>query len=113
MSLIVLQKYKPFLKDLIINTFSFFIYIFAQQLLFMPLMGKWLAETQYTNFVIYISLFSILSNALGNELGIVSQVLEDDINFNKLLHLISAFSFVITFIGLICDLVKHFCNTSV
>ena len=101
MSLIVLQKYKPFLKDLIINTFSFFIYIFAQQLLFMPLMGKWLAETQYTNFVIYISLFSILSNALGNELGIVSQVLEDDINFNKLLHLISAFSFVITFIGLI------------
>ncbi|WP_170236537.1 lipopolysaccharide biosynthesis protein [Streptococcus hyovaginalis] len=63
-------------------------------------MAKWLQPEEYANFVIYISLFSILSNSLGNELGIVSQVLDNHIDFNKLLHKISFLSFFISFIAL-------------
>ena len=76
----VIKKYKKFLIDLIVNTFSFGIYIIAQQVILMPIMGKWLPETDFSKLVIYISVFSIISNTLGSELGITRQVKgnEDD-----------------------------------
>lgn len=99
----LIKKYKTFLRDLFINTFSFSIYIIAQQIFFMPIMGKFLDELTFANFVIYISVFSILSNALGSELGIVEQVLGDNVkgNYKKILRIISTISFLITIICLL------------
>ena len=99
-----LKKYEPFFKDLFLNTFSFAIYILAQQILFMPLMGKMLSEDMFANFVIYISIFSILTNSLGNELGITSQVIktdEDDYKYIKLLLVTSCITAIISFVGCI------------
>ncbi|HEL1699274.1 TPA: hypothetical protein TY884_000890 [Streptococcus suis] len=87
-----------FLNDVLLNSLSFFIYILGQQLLFMPLMGKWLTEGIYANFIIFISVFAILSNSLGNELGIVSQIIEQKVNFQKILHFIAFISFCVTVI---------------
>ncbi|HEL2056965.1 TPA: hypothetical protein ACGO7R_001844 [Streptococcus suis] len=88
-------KYKDFFKDIFFNTLSFFIYICAQQLIYMPFMSRFLSESQYAIFVIFISVFSVLTNALGNELGIVSQVINRPVNFSRLLLKISLSSFVI------------------
>ena len=68
------EKIKYFVKDMFFNTFSFGIYIISQQVIFMPIMGKWLPESDFSKFVIYISVFSIVSNTLGSELGITRQV---------------------------------------
>lgn len=97
------EIYKTFLKDLFINTFSFSLYIIAQQLFFMPIMGKFLDELTFANFVIYIAVFSILSNALGSELGIVEQVLGDNVkgNYKRILRIISTVSFLVTMLILL------------
>ena len=82
------QKIKYFIKDMFFNTFSFGIYIIAQQVFFMPIMGKWLPELDFSKLVIYISVFSIISNTLGSELGITRQVKGDQTNgniYNKIL----------------------------
>ncbi len=99
----VLKNRKDFLKALFINTFSFSIYIIAQQLLFMPLMGKWLDEEIFAHFVIYIAFFSILSNSLGSELGIVNQVDEDNdaTNYGKVLLTVSIISTVVSLVVLL------------
>lgn len=76
------NRIKNFAGDLLINTFSFGIYIIAQQLVFMPTMGKLLSANEFANLVIYISIFSIISNVLGSELGIVRQVRENKNNGN-------------------------------
>ncbi len=98
----IFNKYKEFFKDLLVNTFSFAIYILAQQLLFMPIMGKMLPERSFANFVIYSSIFSILTNSLGNELGITNQVVDtknDDSKYIKILINISIIIFIISMLG--------------
>ena len=52
-----LKKYKNIIIDLFINTFSFSIYIIAQQILFMPIMGKLISEDALAKFIMYISIF--------------------------------------------------------
>lgn len=100
--LFILNK-KKFMNALFINTMSFAIYIIAQQLLFMPLMGRWLDHKVFADFVVYIAVFSIASNALGGELGIVNQVDENsrETNFKHILKGVSIISSIITFIVLL------------
>lgn len=101
--LIKLNKYKKFIIDLIINTFSFAIYIIAQQLVLMPIMGKLLSEESFASFILFISIFSIISNSLGSELGIVRQIREDENKsgiYNKILTIMLVFIFLISIIFL-------------
>lgn len=73
-----IKKRKMFIKDILLNSFSFVIYIFSQQIIFMPIMGKLLPENTFANFIIFISIFSIISNSFGCELGVVRQIKEDN-----------------------------------
>ena len=93
---------KKFIKDIIVNSFSFGVYVISQQLILMPLMGKMLDERSFASYIIFISVFSIISNSLGSELGIVRQILEhkkEARKYNSLLVPITLISFVIAIIG--------------
>lgn len=79
---------KDFIKDMFANTFSFGIYIIAQQIILMPIMATMLNQQDYANYIIYISVFSLITNVLGSELGIVRQVRKDQENgsdYNRIL----------------------------
>ena len=76
------NKIKYFIKDMVVNTFSFGLYIIAQQIILMPIMSRNLSEEAYANYIIYISVFAVISNVLGSELGIVRQI-RNDINEGK------------------------------
>ena len=79
---------KKFITDMFFNTFSFGIYILAQQIILMPIMSKLLNQAEYANYIIYISIFAIISNTLGSELGITRQVRDDKSNaseYNRIL----------------------------
>ena len=99
--IIKFNKYKKFILDLIVNTFSFAIYIAAQTLILMPVMGKLLNTSDFANYIIFISIFSIISNSLGSELGIVRQIKEEkeqsDV-YNKILRRLLYIIFIISII---------------
>lgn len=81
-------KSKDFIKDMSINTFSFGIYIIAQQIILMPIMSRILNQQDYANYIIYISVFAIITNVFGSELGVVRQVRKDIDNgsdYNRIL----------------------------
>ena len=109
MKLKITNKKIDFFKDLSLNTFSFAIYIIAQQIIFMPIMGKELSTSEFANFVIYISVFSILTNSLGNELGITSQIFtakkDSENQYLKLLFIVTSFAFIATITG--CFILKY------
>ena len=82
------KNIKKFITDMFFNTFSFGIYILAQQIILMPIMSKLLNQAEYANYIIYISIFAIISNTLGSELGITRQVRDDKSNaseYNRIL----------------------------
>lgn len=84
-----LKKFKNLIKDLFFNTLGFGIYIITQQILLMPIMAKILPDEDFTKTVLYISIFAIITNVLGSELGIVKQVKKDTIkeetDYNRIL----------------------------
>lgn len=73
---------KKMFSDLIINTIAFGIYMIAQQIILMPILNKLVTEEQFTIFVMFFSVFSIMSNSFGSQLGIVRQIREE-YNENK------------------------------
>ena len=75
-----LKKFKNLIKDLFFNTLGFGIYILTQQILLMPIMAKILPDEDFAKTVLYISIFAIITNVLGSELGIVKQVKKDEKN---------------------------------
>ena len=84
-----LKKFKNLIKDLFFNTLGFGIYILTQQILLMPIMAKILPDEDFAKTVLYISIFAIITNVLGSELGIVKQVKKDEIreksDYNRIL----------------------------
>ncbi len=72
-----LLKSKAFAKDMLVNTIAFGIYIISQQIVLMPSMSKMLLEEAYSKYILYISIFAIITNVLGSELGIVRQIRGD------------------------------------
>lgn len=84
-----LKKFKNLIKDLFFNTLGFGIYIVTQQILLMPIMARILPDEDFTKTVLYISIFAIITNVLGSELGIVKQVKKDEIreesDYNRIL----------------------------
>ena len=69
-----LNKIQNLIRDLVFNTLGFGIYIATQQILLMPIMARILPEEDFAKVVLYISVFAIITNVLGSELGIVKQV---------------------------------------
>ena len=59
------------------NILGFGIYIVAQQIVLMPIISRILPEIEFSRVSIYISIFAILTNVFGSELGIVRQVLSE------------------------------------
>lgn len=78
-----LKKIKNLIRDLFFNTLGFGIYIATQQILLMPIMAKIFPEEEFAKIVLYISVFAIVTNVLGSELGIVKQVKRDEIRENS------------------------------
>lgn len=97
---------KKMIFDLFFNTFGFGIYIIAQQLLLMPVMAQVFPEEEFSKIVLYISIFAIITNVIGSELGIVRQVKNDEVksssDYNRilvqLLPIISIVSIIILII---------------
>lgn len=97
------NKIKGFIKDMFINTFSFGIYIITQQIILMPIMSRILSQEEYANYIIYISVFAIISNVLGSELGIVRQIRDDKEegkSYNRILAILIPIILVISAISL-------------
>lgn len=92
-----LKKIKNLIRDLFFNTLGFGIYIATQQILLMPIMSKIFPEEEFAKIVLYISVFAIVTNVLGSELGIVKQVKKDEIreksDYNRIL--LQLFPFII------------------
>lgn len=99
-----IEKVKKLIKDLFFNTFGFGIYMIAQQLILMPLMAQIFPETEFSKIVVYISIFAIITNTLGSELGIVRQVKKEENEksfiYNKMLLQLLPIVLVISIIAL-------------
>lgn len=84
-----IKKAKKIIKDLFFNMFGFGIYIVAQQLLLMPIMAQFFPEEQFSKIVLYTSIFAIITNVLGSELGTVRQVKSEEVketsDYNRIL----------------------------
>lgn len=84
-----LKKIQNLIRDLVFNTLGFGIYIATQQILLMPIMARTLPEEDFAKVVLYISVFAIITNVLGSELGIVKQVKKEKISeesdYNRIL----------------------------
>lgn len=84
-----LKKIQNLIRDLFFNTLGFGIYIATQQILLMPIMARILPEEDFAKVVLYISVFAIITNVLGSELGIVKQVKKEKISeesdYNRIL----------------------------
>ncbi|MGO3731999.1 MAG: lipopolysaccharide biosynthesis protein [Vagococcus sp.] len=55
--------------DYLINILSFSIYIGIQQLVLLPLLSNKLTQISFSNTILFLTVFNILSIAMGNELG--------------------------------------------
>ena len=99
-----IRKNKKIVTDLFFNTFGFGIYIIAQQIILLPIMAKVFNENEFSKIVLYISVFAIITNVLGNELGIVRQVKREEENssgdYNRILLQLTPFIIIISVIVL-------------
>ena len=99
-----IRKNKKIVTDLFFNTFGFGIYIIAQQIILLPIMAKIFDENEFSKIVLYISVFAIITNVLGNELGIVRQVKREEENssgdYNRILLQLTPFIIIISVIVL-------------
>lgn len=71
-----MAKRKKFFLDIIKNTFAFGIYIAAFHLLMMPYLAKQLDTGLNARLLLFIMISNILTFTLGNELGVLYQILE-------------------------------------
>lgn len=67
-----MNKLKKMIKknnDFIYYTISFALYTFVQHLLLMPFLSKRLPSNDYSNIILFITIFNILCYAIGDEIG--------------------------------------------
>lgn len=65
---------RRFINDVALNSIAFAIYIGGQQIILLPVMARELDSTAFSLLVIFISIFSIITNSIGSELGIIRQI---------------------------------------
>ena len=99
-----IKKYKKVIYDLFFNTLAFGIYIVAQQFLLMPIMARTFPEEKFSIIVIYMSIYAIITNVLGSELGIVRQIKNEETtetsDYNRILLQILPIVLIISIISL-------------
>lgn len=78
----ILKKYKAFMSDMLLNIIGFAIYIFAQQIILLPLLAKMVTDEIYSGIVLYISILNVVCNVTGGELGNV-RIIRDSEYRNK------------------------------
>ncbi|MFC4620457.1 lipopolysaccharide biosynthesis protein [Camelliibacillus cellulosilyticus] len=57
------------IKDIGMNTVAFGIYISMQQLIIMPLISRLSGDSTFSRIILFVSIFSILTVVIGDELG--------------------------------------------
>ena len=99
-----IKKRKKIIMDLFFNTFGFGIYMIAQQIILLPIMAQVFPEAEFSKIVLYISIYAIITNVLGSELGIVRQVKQDNIgsssNYNRVLLQLLPLIIIVSIISL-------------
>lgn len=80
----MLKKYKMFASDVVLNMIAFAIYTISQQVVLLPIISKNVSDEIFSNFLMYISVFNIIANVCGSELGIVRQVKYEEYEKKKL-----------------------------
>lgn len=100
-----IKKRKKIVMDLFFNTFGFGIYMIAQQIILLPIMAQVFSESEFSKIVLYISVYAIITNVLGSELGIVRQVKNENQNYfsdyNRILLQLIPIIIIISVISLI------------
>ena len=100
-----IKKRKKIIIDLFFNTFGFGIYMIAQQIILLPIMAQVFPETEFSKIVLYVSIYAIITNVLGSELGIVRQVKQDNIssssNYNRILLQLLPLVVIVSIIALV------------
>lgn len=66
---------QPVVRHSLLNTIAFGVYVISQQILLLPALAAALSPSLSASLFIFISIFSIATNTLGNELGITQQLL--------------------------------------
>lgn len=104
----MLKKYKMFASDVILNMIAFAVYTISQQVILLPVVSKLVNDNTFSNFIIYISIFNIIANTCGGELGIVRQVKNEDYekekkygDFSIILLVLMVISSIISVVALI------------
>lgn len=99
-----LKNYKSYISDMVLNIIGFAIYIFAQQILLLPILAKMVNDDIYSGIVLYISILNVVCNITGGELGNVRLVENNNYlkknvigDFSRILVVISVIITVILF----------------
>lgn len=99
-----IKKYKNFLSDMVLNMIGFGIYIFAQQILLLPILAKIVDDNIYSSVVLYLSILNVICNVTGGELGNVRLVRDSNYkdknligDFSRILLTISPIILIIVF----------------
>lgn len=96
------DKYKKFISDIFLNTLAFGIYMFAQQIILLPILAKKIDEGTYATFLIYISMLNLICNSVGSQLGVTRQVNssngDNSVVYKKILDVLSI---IISFISIV------------
>lgn len=99
------NKYKNFIFDVFLNTLAFGIYMFAQQIILLPILAKEIDEGTYATFLIYISMLNLICNSVGSQLGVTRQVNssygDNSIVYKKILDFLSIIISIISIVFLI------------
>ncbi|MCQ4635283.1 hypothetical protein NE619_00870 [Anaerovorax odorimutans] len=69
---------KKFTGDVFFNIVAFSIYIIGQQILLLPILARNTNDKGFSSIVVFISIFSIITNTLGSELGVTRQIKKED-----------------------------------
>lgn len=100
-----IKKRKKIIKDLFFNTFGFGIYMIAQQIILLPIMAQVFPEAEFSKITLYVSVYAIITNVLGSELGIVRQVKQEEANsssdYNRIMIQLLPLIIIISIISLI------------
>lgn len=101
----MLKKYKMFASDVVLNMIAFAIYTISQQVVLLPILSKMVSDDTFSNFLMYISVFNIIANVCGGELGIVRQVRDETYQKKNLMGDFSIILLVLSIISGIASII--------
>lgn len=73
------------IKDVSFNVLAFGLYIAIQQIFIMPYLSKNSSEIEFSNIILFITIFNIVSVVLGDELG-NTRIIRNNLYSEKRIH---------------------------